>query len=192
MTTHPRTFKVAVAALALGSTLTLTACDFGSLGSGSAGSSGGSTSTAPPTTTVPPTTTPGGGGSGSITEVTTPAWKDRNGPIDIASFRIVPGDVLTYSGSYRITLTGTYTKALLTVDDIVFTSGGQLTGRLQPQVTAQIDGTPVPAVLDRSYDGKTVDVTASFTFDPQTSGKVAQSDSANFDDITVRLEQSLP
>src|SRR5690349_623745 len=104
MNTQTRAFKVVIAAAALGSTLTLTACDFGSLGSGSAG---GATTTTPsaPTTTAPPTTIGGGGngsGSLSITEVTAPTWSDQNGSIDISSFRIVPGDVLTYRGSYRI------------------------------------------------------------------------------------------
>jgi len=190
-------FKVAVAAAALGSTLTLTACDFGSLGSGSAG--GSTTTPTAPTATAPPTTIGGGGnGSGSLalTEVTAPTWNDRNGPIDIATFRMVPGDVLTYKGSYRITLTGTDLTAKLTVDNISFTGGGQLKGQLQPQVTATIGGTVVPGgstgiVVTPAQNNAIVDVAAKFTFDPQTSGVVGQSDSANFADFRVRLEQTL-
>lgn len=198
MNTQKRAFKVAVAAAALGSTLTLTACDFGSLGSGSAG---GGTTTTPgaPTTTAPPTTIGGGGnGSGSLAlaEVAAPTWSDQNGPIDITTFRIVPGDVLTYEGSYRLTLTGTDLQARLTADNITFTSGGQLTTKLQPQVTATIDGTAVPGgptgiVVTPEENNEIVDVAAKFTFDPQTSGVVGQSDSANFADFRIRLEQIL-
>ncbi|ORL83232.1 hypothetical protein A5905_06005 [Prescottella equi] len=196
MNTQTRAFKVVIAAAALGSTLTLTACDFGSLGSGSAG---GATTTTPsaPTTTAPPTTIGGGGngsGSLSITEVTAPTWSDQNGPIDISSFRIVPGDVLTYRGSYRINLSGTDLKARLTADNITFTGNGQLTGKLQPQVTASIGGTVVPGgptgiVVTPTQNNAIVDVAAKFTFDPQTSDLVGQSDSANFADFRVRLEQ---
>lgn len=196
MKTRKRAFKLAVAAAALGSTLTLTACNFGSLGSGSAG--GATTTTpAPPTTTAPPTTIGGGGnGSGSLAlaEVTAPTWSDQNGPIDISTFRVVPGDVLTYRGSYRITLTGTDLKARLTADNVSFTSNGELHGRLQPLVTATINGTVVPGgptgiVVTPAENNAIVDVAAKFTFDPQTSGVVGQSDSANFADFRVRLEQ---
>lgn len=196
MNTQKRAFKVAIAAAALGSTLTLTACDFGSLGSGSAG---GATTTTPtaPTTTAPPTTIGGGGngsGSLSITQVTAPTWSDQNGPINISTFRIVPGDVLTYEGSYRINLAGTDLKAKLTADAITFTGGGQLKTKLQPQVTATIGGTVVPSgptgtVVTTAQNNAVVDVAAKFTFDPQTSGLVGQADTANFADFRVRLEQ---
>ncbi len=197
MKTQTKGFKVALVAAALGTTLTLTACDFGSLGSGSAG--GGTTTPTAPTTTAPPTTIGGGGnGSGSLalTEVTAPTWSDENGSIDISTFRIVPGDVLTYKGSYRITLTGTDLTARLTADNITFTGGGQLKGQLQPQVTATIGGTVVPSgptgiVVTPAQNNAVVDVAAKFTFDPQTSGVVGQSDSANFADFRVRLEQTL-
>ncbi|QKT10298.1 alternate-type signal peptide domain-containing protein [Rhodococcus sp. W8901] len=198
MKTQTKGFRVAVAAATLGSTLMLSACDFGSLGSGSAG---GATTTTPsaPTTTAPPTTIGGGGnGSGSLalTQVTTPGWSDRNGPIDIATFRVVPGDVLTYRGSYRLTVNGTGLQARLTADDIAFTGGGQLKGKLQPQVTATIGGTVVPSgpagiVVDTAQNNAVVDVAARFIFDPQTSGIVGQSDSATFGDFRIRLEQVL-
>ncbi|MDH6676518.1 alternate signal-mediated exported protein [Rhodococcus sp. LBL1] len=197
MKTQTRGFKIAVAAVAIGSTLVVSGCNFGSLGSGSAG--GSTTTPTAPTTTAPPTTIGGGGnGSGSLalTEVTAPTWSDKNGPIDLATFRIVPGDVLTYKGSYRITLTGSDLTARLTVDNITFTGGGQLKGKLQPQVTATIGGTVVPGgpagiVVTPAQNNAIVDVAAKFTFDPQTSGVIGQSDSANFADFRVRLEQTL-
>lgn len=194
-----QTYKKALAAtLAISGAFFTAACDFGSLGTGSAG---GGTTTTPgaPTTTAPPSTIGGGGnGSGSLAlaEVAAPTWSDQNGPIDIATFRIVPGDVLTYEGSYRVTLTGTDLQARLTADNITFTSGGQLTTKLQPQVTATIDGTVVPGgptgiVVTSEENNEIVDVAAKFTFDPQTSGVVGQSDSANFADFRIRLEQIL-
>lgn len=193
-----QTYKKALAAgVAISAALLTAACDpTGSLGSGSAG---GATTTTPaaPTTTAPPTTIGGGGngsGSLSITQVTAPTWSDQSGPIDISTFRIVPGDVLTYRGSYRINLAGTDLRARLTADNITFTSGGQLTGKLQPQVTATIAGIAVPGgssgvVVTPADNNAIVDVAAKFTFDPQTSGLVGQSDSANFADFRIRLEQ---
>ncbi len=40
-----------------------------------------------------------------------------------------------------------------------------------------------------SSERATVEVAAKFTFDPQTAGAVGQSDTANFQNIGVHLEQ---
>ncbi|PTR28720.1 alternate signal-mediated exported protein [Rhodococcus sp. OK519] len=183
-----------VAAAALSSTLLLTACD--PIGTGSAGSSGGGTTTTPagPTTTAPPTTIGGGGntsGSLALTTLTEPTWSDQNGPINIATIKVVPGDVLTYRGTFKITLKGDGLKARLSTGDVIFTGGGQLEGKLQPVVTATVNGAPLPAgnIVTTAHDGATVEVAAKFTFDPQTAGTVGQSDTASFQDIGVHLEQ---
>lgn len=191
--------KGIVAAAALCSTLLLTACD--PIGTGSAGSSGGSSGGGSATVTAPPTTAPpttiGGGGNGSgslaLTTLAPPEWSDQNGPIDISAMKIVPGDVLTYRGTFEITLQGTDLKARLITDDVTFTGGGELKGKLQPVVTATINGAPLPAgnIVTTAQDGATVEVTATFTFDPQTTGTVGQADTANFQDIGVHLEQVL-
>ncbi|MGW9569101.1 alternate-type signal peptide domain-containing protein [Prescottella equi] len=192
-----RTRGIAAAA-ALCSALLLTACD--PIGTGSAGSSGGSsgggTTTAPsgPSTTAPPTTIGGGGntsGSLALTTLAQPTWSDQNGPVNIATMKIVPGDVLTYRGTFKITLQGTGLKARLTTDNVNFTGGGQLKGKLVPQVTATINGAPLPAgnIVTTEHNGATVEVAATFTFDPQTAGTVGQSDTASFQDIGVHLEQ---
>ncbi|MBM9838729.1 alternate-type signal peptide domain-containing protein [Rhodococcus hoagii] len=186
--------KGVVAAAAICSTLLLTACD--PIGTGSAGSSGGSsgtTTTTAPTTTAPPTTIGGGGnGSGSLAlaALAQPTWSDQNGPINIDTMKIIPGDVLTYRGTFKITLNGTNLKARVTTDNVTFT-GGQLKTKLQPVVTATINGAPLPAgnIVTTAHNGATVEVTAKFTFDPQTAGTVGQSDTANFQNIGVHLEQ---
>ncbi|GAB2665593.1 alternate-type signal peptide domain-containing protein [Prescottella soli] len=185
--------KGIVAAATLCAAMLLTACD--PIGTGSAGSSGGGTTTTAPTTTAPPTTTIGGGGNGSgslaLTALSQPTWSDQNGPIDITTMRIVPGDVLTYRGTFKITLQGTNLKARLTTDNVTFAGGGQLKAKLQPQVSATINGLPLPAgnIVTTAQDGATVEVTAKFAFDPQTAGTVGQSDTANFQSIGVHLEQ---
>lgn len=189
--------KGIVAAAAMCSTLLLAACD--PIGTGSAGSSGGSsgggtTTTTAPTTTAPPTTIGGGGnGSGSLalTAVAQPTWSDQNGPIDISTMKIIPGDVLTYRGSFKIALQGDNLKARLTTDNVVFIGGGQLKIRLQPQVTATINGAPLPSgnIVTTAHNGATVEVAAKFTFDPQTTGAAGQADTANFQNVGVHLEQ---
>ncbi|MBM4493425.1 alternate-type signal peptide domain-containing protein [Rhodococcus hoagii] len=186
--------KGVVAAAALCSAFLLTACD--PIGTGSAGSAAGGTTTSPsgPTTTAPPTTIGGGGngsGSLSLTALAQPTWSDQNGPIDISTMRIVPGDVLTYRGTFTIALQGNGLRARITTDNVTFTGGGQLKGKLQPQVTATIDGAPLPAgnIVTTAQNGATVEVAAKFTFDPQTAGAVGQSDTANFQNIGVHLEQ---
>ncbi|ORL83999.1 alternate-type signal peptide domain-containing protein [Prescottella equi] len=186
--------KGVVAAAALCSTLLLTACDPIGTGSSGGSSGGGTTTAAPPTTTAPPTTIGGGGnsaGSLSLTQLTPPAWSDQNGPVDISTMRIVPGSVLTYSSTFKITLQGSNLKARLTTDNVTFTGGGQLKSKLQPQVTATINGAPLSAgnIVTTDHDGATVEVAAKFTFDPQTAGTVAQSDTASFQNIGVHLEQ---
>ncbi|QBJ97349.1 alternate-type signal peptide domain-containing protein [Rhodococcus sp. ABRD24] len=183
--------KGIVATAALCSAFLLTACD--PIGSGSAGSSGGS-SGGGTTTTAPPTTIGGGGnGSGSlaITPLDQPTWTDQNGPINISTMRIVPGDVLTYRGTFKITVRGTDLEARLTADDVTFTGGGQLKGNLAPEVTATVNGAPLPVgnIVTTAQDGATVEVSAKFTFDPQTAGAVGQSDTADFQNIGIHLEQ---
>ncbi|WP_415638923.1 alternate-type signal peptide domain-containing protein [Prescottella defluvii] len=180
--------------MALASVLFTAGCDTGSLGGGS--SSSGGTTTAP-TTTAPPTEIGGGGntsGKLALTQVSAPVWSDQNGPIDTASFRIVPGDALIYKASFQLTLSGDGLKARLTTDPVTFTSGGQLTAKLVPQVTTSINGSPLPTgnVVTTAHNGATVEVAATFTFDRQTAGTAGQSAAANFQDIGVHLEQVLP
>ncbi|CBH47066.1 alternate-type signal peptide domain-containing protein [Prescottella equi] len=189
--------KGIAAAAAMCSTLLLTACDpigTGSAGSSGGGSGGGTTTTTAPTTTAPPTTIGGGGnGSGSLalSALAQPTWSDQNGPVDISTMKIIPGDVLTYRGTFKIVLQGDTLKARLNIDNVTFTGGGQLKGRLQPQVTATINGAPLPSgnIVTTAHNGATVEVAAKFTFDPQTAGSVGQADTANFQDIGVHLEQ---
>lgn len=192
MQTHK---KALVAAVAISATLLTAACNpTGSLGGGS--SSGGGTAPTP-TTTAPPTTIGGGGNSSgalALTQVSAPAWHDQNGPIDIGSFRTVPGDVLTYQASYRLTLEGDGLRARLTADDATLTGSGQLTTRLHPEVTATVGGSPLPTgptgvMVTSAQNGQIVNVVAKFTFDAQTSGTVAQSDSVALKDFHIRLDQ---
>jgi len=192
-----QTFKKAlVATVGISAALLTDACNpTGSLGGGSSSGSGGGTPT--PTTTAPPTTIGGGGntaGALALTQVSPPEWRDQNGAINIGSFQTVPGDVLTYQASYRLTLQGGDLKARLTADDVTLTGSGPLKSHLHPQVTATVGGKPLPTgptgvIVTPDQNNEIVNVVATFTFDTQTDSTVAQSDSVRLEDFHIRLEQ---
>ncbi|NMM84403.1 hypothetical protein B2J88_08515 [Rhodococcus sp. SRB_17] len=193
-----RTKMIGVSLVVLGGAAFLTGCGAtgslgsGSLGSGSAGSSGGgagSTTTAPPTTTPPIDPE-----SLSLKTVTAPSWTDQNGPININTMSVVPGDVLTYHATFALELKGTGMKAKLSTSDLGVTGNSPLLAELKPVATVKLDGTPIPVgadgtIVSAAQDGKNVDVAITFTFDKAAASNASMDQALQLAQFNVSLVQ---
>ncbi|QBJ97351.1 alternate-type signal peptide domain-containing protein [Rhodococcus sp. ABRD24] len=116
----------------------------------------------------------------------TPSWSDQNGPIDIATFLAVPGDVLTYKTQAVIGATGDNLEAAITVDPTSIT-GDLKTALGTPAVSMKIGSTSVTTITDDN-DTDLVDVEVAFTF-AQSSDNTSQTKTASLANLTLELQQ---
>ncbi|MBT0568284.1 alternate-type signal peptide domain-containing protein [Williamsia sp. CHRR-6] len=96
-------------------------------------------------------------------------WKDGTGAtIDTTTFKIVPGDTLTYTATYTVEAAGNNLQANLTADTTSIT--GTLVGKVTTTVTATIRGTTtvgttaVPITGANNGDQIAVSVAIDFPF----------------------------
>ncbi|KDQ03384.1 hypothetical protein AN948_15245 [Rhodococcus sp. ADH] len=177
----------------LGGAAFLTGCaDTGSLGSSGGGKP--TTTTSVPATTTPVVTTPVESGSLALKTVTAPTWTDQNGPIDLSTMVVVPGDVLTYHASFALEIKGTGMKAKLSTSDLGVSGGAALVAQLKPVTEVKLDGVPVPVgadgtVVSTAKDGKIVDVAIRFTFDKDSATALSMDQSLNLARFDVNLVQ---
>ncbi|WP_027503676.1 alternate-type signal peptide domain-containing protein [Rhodococcus sp. UNC363MFTsu5.1] len=143
--------------------------------------------------------TVGGGavnsGTLSLSQGTPAGWTDSSGPIDITTFKAVPGDVVTYNASFVVGAKGKNLAATLKADPSSITGDADLKTALNPTVTATVDGTALPsngsgAAITQAQDGKTVAVQVKFTFDSATAGTTAQGQAVNLANFNVTLTQN--
>lgn len=127
-------------------------------------------------------------------------WADvTNGaaePIDLAAFRIVPGDTLQYTCRTTVSADGDNLTATLAADTSQMFSGAS-----DPALVAQLidtdltatdsSGTVLPnAQLTEADDGEVVTVAARLTFDPATPDQVAQNTSVTLNNVAITLTQN--
>jgi alternate signal-mediated exported protein len=132
-------------------------------------------------------------GSGSATPIT-----------NIANFRAVPGDVLTFTQKVDVTATGDNLSAVLSVDSASIKSDGTAAG--DALVTALTNGmtvtvgTPLPtgvtvgtAANTYNVSGKTgttvLTVSVTLPFDSTTTGTVAQGGTVDLTALGFKLAQ---
>ncbi|MGW0040233.1 alternate-type signal peptide domain-containing protein [Rhodococcus sp. NPDC003348] len=143
--------------------------------------------------------TVGGGavnsGTLSLSQGTPAGWTDASGAIDIATFKAVPGDVVTYNANFLVGAKGKNLQATLKADASTITGDADLKAALSPTVTATVDGVELPsdgtgAQITEAQDGKTVAVQVKFTFDAATAGTTAQGKAVNLSNFNVNLTQN--
>ncbi|WP_185975730.1 alternate-type signal peptide domain-containing protein [Tessaracoccus rhinocerotis] len=120
---------------------------------------------------------------------------DATGTIaDIAEYRVVPGETLTFSQELEVTLVGDQMQAELTVDGAVnqgFVDGTvDITG---PEIT-DAAGNAIAPVLKPAADSDTVTVTASvtFVFSAETTDRQSTNASYDFSQVRFVLSQLSP
>jgi alternate signal-mediated exported protein len=130
-------------------------------------------------------------------------WTGHDGPIaDIAAYRIVPGDVLTYTLPVGVQIEGDNLKAKLgaqlgTGADAVTGFGAGGLGDLFEIGLAVTDPTGDPVALPQNVpsfpvqESGTYTVTATFAFPDGTAGQLGQGQAVDFGTFTMRLEQVL-
>lgn len=148
--------------------------------------------------------------SGTMTIVPngTGTWTASHGgaatPITIASFRAVPGDVLTFTQKVDLAATGDNLSALLTVDPTSIKAGtgtasAQLAAALTSGMTVTIPGTLPAGVTATSTPNTykvaglatttTVTVVVTLPFDSTTSGTTAQGGTVDLTKLAITLQQ---
>jgi alternate signal-mediated exported protein len=135
--------------------------------------------------------TPGTVVAGDLNVVAaTGVWTDRNGaPVTISTYKVVPGDKLTYTQDLNVTLTGDKMAA-----NVAATGAGAVNGFTAANVTVT---DPVLTVGDTAVSNPlttsgTVTATITFEFKSGTTGRSDVTKSYNFGSVAFTLNQIAP
>lgn len=119
------------------------------------------------------------------------ATDDVTGPFNPDDDTIVPGDSIEYTAEYTLTVIGNNLVASLTPTLGGLTGDADLLGQLESE-----SGTTTPGIeLDNITDadnGKTVTVTTTITFNPETEDQVGADQTVSLAGSTILLEQTAP
>jgi alternate signal-mediated exported protein len=144
-------------------------------------------------------------GSLAVSTPTATGWSSQAGAIsNIANFRIVPGDVLTYTATYTLAATGDNLKftvgttpgAIAPVSTTVGGPDASLASALTSTAAYTVSGSNISAVSGQANTYKvasnsgtsTVTVTLTVTF-PSTAGNATQLGSVTFSNGAITLTQ---
>ncbi|TLM81729.1 alternate-type signal peptide domain-containing protein [Pseudarthrobacter sp. NamE2] len=139
------------------------------------------------------TATPGTIVSGDLDVVNATSagvWKDRAGAtINIANYKVVPGDKLTYTQDLTVTLVGDKMAANITTTGITPTNGFTSANVSVTGPALTIGTTPVSNPLTPKGSAQTVTATITFEFLSTTSGRANVDASYNFNNVAFQLQQ---
>ena len=107
---------------------------------------------------------------------------------DISTFRIVPGDVLTYSLSRTVRAQGDNLQATLAADPSSVTGDPELLADVDVTTAGAVNGTATTAITPAN-DGQTVNVLVTFDFDP-LSLNATQLESLDLSALQLTLTQN--
>jgi alternate signal-mediated exported protein len=119
-------------------------------------------------------------------------WKDRNGAtIDISSYKVVPGDKLTFTQDLTVTLVGNKMAANVATTGISATNGFTPANVSVSAPVLTVGGTAVANPLKPTVTGADQTVTATITFEflSTTTGRVDTTASYNFNNVAFQLTQ---
>lgn len=119
----------------------------------------------------------------------TGVWTDRNdATVDIASYKVVPGDKLTYTQVLDVTLTGDKMAATITA-----TGTGAANGFTPANVVVSgpvlTAGSPSAVVTNPLTTSETVTATITFEFKAATTGRADVNATYNFGNVAFTLQQ---
>ncbi|MBT2567203.1 alternate-type signal peptide domain-containing protein [Arthrobacter sp. ISL-85] len=116
-------------------------------------------------------------------------WTDRSGnPVNIAAYKVVPGDKLTFTQTLNVTLVGDKMAAN------VATTGTATNGFTPANVSVSapvltVGGTAVSNPLKPTGSMQTVTATVTFEFLSTTTGRADTTASYNFNNVAFQLTQ---
>jgi len=127
-----------------------------------------------------------------LSDATPGVWTDVSNPelpIDIATFKIVPGDELTYKTSATISASGDNLTATLVADPSTVTADAALASEMEVTTSVTHEGSPISNITSAD-NGKTVDVEVRFEFDESEATNDSQLGSLNLQNLKLALTQS--
>jgi alternate signal-mediated exported protein len=125
---------------------------------------------------------------------TTGEWRDISDgtpgdPItDISGFRIVPGDVLTYSLSTTLRASGDNLEATLAADPSSITGDADLLADIDVTTAVSTGGSPITTITEAN-DQDVIDVVVTLTFD-EASDNDSQLDDLDLSNLQLTVEQN--
>jgi alternate signal-mediated exported protein len=128
----------------------------------------------------------------NVEKITAGVWKDRNEATitNIADYKVVPGDKLTFTQDLTVTLKGNKMAAEITttgIDDEV--NGFTSTNVTVTEPVLTVGEVTVPATLVESAGTQTVTATITFEFKSSTTGRADVGKSYNFNSVGFTLTQ---
>lgn len=136
-------------------------------------------------------------GSLSIAGASAGTWSDTTGTIDLASYRIAPGDVLTFTQDFDVTAVGHSLPATLSLTDGSITAA--TTGAADIALATALGNSADLTATGLAADGTggyvvpagttSVSVTVTITF-PTTADNASQNGQVSLSGMSVTLTQN--
>lgn len=121
----------------------------------------------------------------------TGVWKNAQGTVDVSTYKVVPGDKLTFTQPVTVTLVGDQLQATLAVTGMANSGFDANNVAVQPVQLKTADGQAVPATLTAADNGKTYTASTTFEFLSSTSGRDDVNTTHDFTDVSYTLTQTL-
>jgi alternate signal-mediated exported protein len=119
-------------------------------------------------------------------------WKDRAGTtIDINTYKVVPGDKLTYTQDLTVTLHGDKMAANVTTAGVTPTNGFTATNVSVSPVALTVGSAALANPLVAAAGTQTVTATVSFEFLSSTTGRTDVGVAYNFNTVAFQLTQEI-
>jgi alternate signal-mediated exported protein len=117
-------------------------------------------------------------------------WKDRAGTtIDISTYKVVPGDKLTFTQDLTVTLVGNKMAADVSTTGITATNGFTPANVTVSAPVLTVAGSAVANPLKPTGSAQTVTATITFEFLSTTTGRADTTASYNFNNVAFQLTQ---
>ncbi|OZD04133.1 alternate-type signal peptide domain-containing protein [Rhodococcus sp. 05-2254-5] len=129
---------------------------------------------------------------------TSTGWRDISAgapgtPIpSIASFRMVPGDILQYDATFVVTATGNNLTATLTADPLTAVRYDGTSGLTAVNAPVVVTNSTGSNTITSAQAGQTITVSAKVTFDRETANQVGQNGTINLSTFKLNLQQTRP
>lgn len=122
----------------------------------------------------------------------TGVWKNAQGTtVDVSTYKVVPGDKLTFTQPVTVTLVGDQLQATLAVTGMAGSGFAANNVAVQPVQLKTADGQAVSATLTAADNGKTYTASTTFEFLSSTSGRDDVNTTHDFTDVSYTLTQTL-
>ena len=118
------------------------------------------------------------------------AWTDRNGdPVTISTYKVVPGDKLTFTQDLNVTLAGNKMAAEIATSGISATNGFTPANVTVSAPVLTVGGSAVSNPLTPTGATQAVKATITFEFKATTANRADVSATYNFNNVGFTLTQ---